>query len=462
VLARAGLPYGRAGQVTTVRDKQATETGSAHPGPLSAAAGRERSFRPDVEGLRAIAVGLVVLYHAGVPKMGGGYVGVDVFFVLSGFLITGLLIRERLTRGSNSLPGFYARRARRILPVATIVLMVTVLASYHWLGFLRAGVIAEDGKWTATFLANIRFALQGTQYLTASAPPSPLQHYWSLAVEEQFYLVWPALFLLVAAIARGAGLRLKLATVLAFIIGASFAWSVIETRQNGTWAFFSPLTRAWELGLGAMLAVATPAMLRLPQRLGAWLSWAGVVAVVGSAFLISATTAFPGYAAALPVLGTVAVVAGGTIRPGGGAEILLRQRPMQWLGKLSYSLYLWHWPLLTIAAQRQARPLTVGTGLLWVAVALVLSAVVFWVIENPVRYAKPLTKSPLLSLAMGAVLVVLSFTVCSWEIRRHETHRSSAAVASGSGAVRDSRGEPPWTAGLLYEHAPWGLADRWM
>ncbi|MCZ7576157.1 MAG: acyltransferase [Dehalococcoidia bacterium] len=163
----------------------------------------ERKFRPDIEGLRAVAVGLVVLGHARVPGFEGGYIGVDVFFVLSGFLITGLLLRERASSGSISMAGFYARRARRILPAASIVLVVTVLASYEWLGFLRGAEIAEDGKWAAVFAANLRFASEGTQYLNLTAPPSPLQHYWSLAVEEQFYLVWPIVFLIVVSVAPG-------------------------------------------------------------------------------------------------------------------------------------------------------------------------------------------------------------------------------------------------------------------
>ncbi len=193
-----------------------------------------RTFRPDVEGVRAVAVLLVVLYHAGVPLLGGGYVGVDVFFVLSGFLITGLLLttRERTLWGTALLVDFYARRARRILPAAALVLVVTVIASYHWLGFLSANAIAVDGTWTAAFAANLHFALAGTQYLNVQAPPSPLQHYWSLAVEEQFYLVWPLLVLITATVARTVSLRVKLVAVLIPLIAASFAWSVLQTQQE--------------------------------------------------------------------------------------------------------------------------------------------------------------------------------------------------------------------------------------
>ncbi len=379
----------------------------------------DRTFRPDVEGLRAVAVALVVLGHAGVSRVEGGYVGVDVFFVLSGFLITGLLIRERASTGSTSMPGFYARRARRILPAASVVLVATVLASYHWLGFLRGGVVAEDGKWTAVFAANLHFASSGTQYLRSLAPPSPLQHYWSLAVEEQFYLVWPLVFLTVATVAPRVSLAGKLAGVLTLIVVASFTWSVVQTGTNITWAFFSPLTRAWELAIGALLAVCVPRLGRLPTGIAPWLSWVGLGGVAGSAFLFDASSAFPGYAASLPVAGTAMVVAAGTIAPRRGAEKVLALAPFQWLGKWSYSLYLWHWPVLIIAEQQARRSLSMAESLSLVALALVLAAVSHHVVENPVRYARPLTAHPWSSLSLGFCLVVAAYGVCYWEIRDH-------------------------------------------
>jgi peptidoglycan/LPS O-acetylase OafA/YrhL len=288
----------------------------------------ERTFRPDIEGLRAVAVLAVVLFHAGVLGIRGGYVGVDIFFVLSGFLITGLLLREQQRLGSVSLPAFYARRARRILPAATFVLIATVLATYYLLGTIRGAVTALDGRWTAAFAANLRFAIQGTDYFGRRLAPSPLQHYWSLAVEEQFYLVWPALLLLTAKVGRGLALRSKLAALLAVIVISSFGWSVVETRTDPVWAFFSPFTRAWELGIGGLLALGTTRLRLLPNRLAPWLSWAGLFAVLLSFVLLTGRTAFPGYAAALPVLGTALVVIAGTIGPAGGAEAVLGRAPL--------------------------------------------------------------------------------------------------------------------------------------
>ncbi len=379
-------------------------------------ASHERTFRADVEGLRAVAVGLVVLSHAGVSAVAGGYIGVDVFFVLSGFLITGLLLRERVTTGSTSVAGFYARRARRILPAASLVIIVTVVASYEYLGFLRGDVIAQDGKWAALFAVNLHLAHEGTQYLNIGAPPSPLQHYWSLAVEEQFYLVWPIVFLAVARIAPRVGLAAKLAGVLVVVISASFLWSVVQTGTNPTWAFFSPLTRAWELALGALLAVSVPQLRRLPGGLGPWLSWGGLAGIFAAAFAFDNATAFPGSAAALPVVATAMVVAGGTIAPLKGAERVLGLFPFQMLGRWSYSLYLWHWPVLIIGEQRVGHALSLTEKLGLVALALVLAVATHYAVENPIRYARPLARNAWSSVAVGACLVVATFGLIAWQV----------------------------------------------
>ena len=212
-------------------------------------------FRADVEGMRAVAVGLVVLYHGFHAPFTGGFVGVDVFFVISGFLITSLLVHEKARTGRISISRFYARRVRRILPAATLVVLVVVFATFYWLGFIAGDQIADDAKWTAVFAANIHFGLLGIDYLGSQLRPSPLEHMWSLGVEEQFYLVWPALLLGLVLLVRGERHRNALAVTLLGIIGASLAWSVVETQSNATVAYFSPLTRAWELALGALVAV---------------------------------------------------------------------------------------------------------------------------------------------------------------------------------------------------------------
>ena len=264
-------------------------------------------LRRDIEGLRAVAVLLVVAYHCGLPWITGGYVGVDVFFVISGFLITGLLLREIRAHGTVSIPRFYARRAMRLLPAATVVVVATAAASAYWLPPLRRTGILLDALHTTIYAINYRLAAIGTDYLGAEAEPSPLQHFWSLAVEEQFYLVWPPLLL-----AAAVGLRrrprsgqinpnrintTRVYAVLAAVVAGSLLLSVWQTRHNAGWAYFGAHTRAWELGIGALLAMGAGALRRMPRRFAAALGLAGLVAIAGSAIGYSPTTPFPGPAA---------------------------------------------------------------------------------------------------------------------------------------------------------------------
>jgi peptidoglycan/LPS O-acetylase OafA/YrhL len=378
-----------------------------------------RKFRPDVEGLRALAILLVVLYHADVPGVRGGFVGVDVFFVISGFLITGLLVREADASGRVSLPKFYARRCRRILPAATVLVIFTVLASYHWLGFLMGNSVADDAKWATVFLANIHFADLGTQYFSSQAPPSPLQHMWSLSVEEQFYFVWPVLVLVVAAVARSVSLRLRLGIVLGVITVASFVWSVVQTSHNGVWAYFSPFTRAWELAIGGLLAIAAPLVSRLPSKWAWVMGYLGLGGIILSAVLYSAQTPYPGSAVALPVMGAVLIIGAGSALGGPGVERVLAPRPVQWLGARSYSWYLWHWPLLVIPAEYAGKSLSVWQNLFWVLLALVAAMVSYRAIERPIRGSRGLRARPLLSIAMGACLLVASLAVAQRSLQAH-------------------------------------------
>ena len=331
----------------------ATETNEEPRSLLSDEAGTapgDRRFRPDIQGLRAVAVLLVVFYHGGVTWLSGGYVGVDVFFVISGFVITGLLLRERQTSGRTSLVGFYGRRSRRIIPAATLVIVVTVVMTYARPGVVFGAQTATDARWAAVFLANFHFASIGTNYLTAQLPPSPLQNFWSLAVEEQFYLVYPTVFLLIASVRSRWSVHAKLFVGLVVIIAGSFALSVFQTASSPTVAYFSPLTRAWELAIGALVAVSTKWLLTLPKSVCAIVTWVGLAGIGFGAFVFNGNTAYPGSWVAIPVVGAAFVIAGGTRTPPWAAESVLKRGPFQWFGKLSYSIYLWHWPLLIIAA----------------------------------------------------------------------------------------------------------------
>jgi peptidoglycan/LPS O-acetylase OafA/YrhL len=336
------------------------------------------NFRSDLEGLRAVAVLLVVLGHAGVPFAAGGYVGVDVFFVISGFLITSLLLREAVTTGRISIRRFYARRALRLLPAAALVLVTTLLAARLWLPAIRLGELSKDALSAAGYVANLRFAVTGTDYLNADAPPSPFQHFWSLAVEEQFYLLWPLLLML---------RRRK--PILVLLVVASLAAAVWETSRSAPWAYFGPHTRAWELGAGALVAMFAP---KLPKLKNAWLGGAGLVAILGAALWFDESTAYPGFCALLPVAGAAAVLIGG-FRP-------LAVAPLQVVGRLSYGWYLWHWPLLLIGPAATG----VEAPLLYATVALGLAWVTYRLVENPLRHHPRLRLRPVRALGLGAGL----------------------------------------------------------
>ena len=320
-------------------------------------------FRADVEGLRAVAVVLVILNHLDVRGFHGGFIGVDVFFVISGYLITSLLAAEYAEkaarnhgRGSISIPHFYLRRARRILPAALAVIVAVVVAANLLLNTLRVAQVKHDAIWTVFFASNINFIRQATDYFAAGfVGSSPFQHYWSLAVEEQFYFVWPVLFLLVTRahgltiLGRPIRWRSRLCGTLLIIGAASFLWSIQDTGSNPARAYFSTFTRAWELAIGALLALvgATSQMTSFRALVA---SSSGIALLVAGCFVIDANSAFPGYIALLPTLGTALVIAGGI---GGSLPLpnrVLGIAPMRFVGRISYSLYLWHWPLIVFAA----------------------------------------------------------------------------------------------------------------
>lgn len=345
VAAREGLPL----------------EGSGVPAPRAGAASgheprRESTpsrFRADVAGLRAVAVGLVLLYHAGWSFLPGGFVGVDVFFVISGFLITGQIVNEIERTGRLSLIGFYARRAKRILPAATVVLAATAAAVWLFVPRSDWQVIGGDIAAAAVYVVNWRFADRAVDYLAAdNAVTSPVQHFWSLAVEEQFYLLWPLLIvlaILAARTLRRSNVRPVLWVGLAVLAVPSFVWSILETANSPARAFFVSTTRLWELAVGAGIALIAVRAARMPRAAALVLGWLGLAAIVAAALLVTAKTAWPGYAAALPTLGAAAVIAAGAAAGSRGPVLLLGTSPFRWVGDLSYSLYLWHWPMLVVA-----------------------------------------------------------------------------------------------------------------
>ena len=340
----------------------------------------------------------------GCPAPDGGFIGVDVFFVISGFLITGLLVREWSAKGRIDLLVFYARRFRRLLPAALLALAVTTVASYLVLSSLRFPGVAGDAASAALYVSNVRFAANAIDYLGAEAAPSPVLHFWSLSVEEQYYLFWP---LIVVVSLRLVALR-RIGLLIGAMIVLSFGLALVWTDLAAPWAFFSLPTRAWELGVGALIAVG---LLRLPRGtphvLASVAVWAGLALIAAGVVVIGPGTPYPGTAALIPVVGTALVIVGGgaaSPRP----SRLLAMRVPRWVGRISYSLYLWHWPILVLV------PLALGVeslalNLALVGVAVVIAAASTELIEVPIRSGRALPLPPRASLVVaGAASIVVA------------------------------------------------------
>ncbi len=371
-------------------------------------------FRPDVEGLRAIAVLAVVAFHAGLGGIDGGFAGVDVFFVISGFLITGMLWRELSGTGTIALARFYGGRARRLLPAAGVVLLATAIAAVSSLPPLQARAVLGDAIASALYVGNVRLAVHGTDYLAADTPPSPFQHYWSLGVEEQFYLLWPVLLVGLAwCVSRrrvAGGSPMPYSIALALIAAVSFVTALHWTRTLPPWAFFTLPARAWELAVGGLVALSVPLWRRLPPLVAAAAGWTGLGSIVLACLRLDEHTPYPGTAALLPVLGTAAIIAAGCAAPGRGVGGVLSTAPLRAIGRLSYSWYLWHWPVLQLAPRLLGHGLgTVGV-LGAVAVSAGLAMLTLWLVEDPVRFAAPLRRSAEFSLVCGGV--VTAAVVC--------------------------------------------------
>jgi peptidoglycan/LPS O-acetylase OafA/YrhL len=364
-------------------------------------------FRPDIEGLRAVAVLLVVLYHAHIPGTSGGYVGVDVFFVLSGYLITRLLSDEFGASGRIDLLRFYARRVRRLLPASALMIGVVALGCALTLAPVEQDRIAATFIATAAYSSNLFFAWKSADYLGGVAEHDPLLHTWSLTVEEQFYLVWPAVVWL--ALKASAGARPKarvrpfeVLLLLTTVLG--FAASVAITRSNQPYAFFLTPLRAWEFSIGALACSVQPWLPKL-RPYATLLAGAGMVATLASGMLFDERTAFPGPFAAIPALGTIALLLAGESAPTNLVSRALSTRPMLELGRLSYSWYLWHWPALVLLAS------PVDETRIEVRLALLLGSLLvakasFELVEKPLRFSAWLAPS-WRSLGVGAVVSLL-------------------------------------------------------
>ena len=370
--------------------------------------GSERAFRPDIQGLRAVAVTMVVIYHLFPHALPGGFVGVDVFFVISGFLITGHLWRGYQRYGKVRLLDFWSRRAKRLLPAAALVLAVTWGVARLVLPASQLPDTAEQIRASALYYQNWLLAHDAVDYLTAGQAATPVQHFWSLSVEEQFYLVWPLLFVVAALAARRRPKRVIVGLMVA-LVAASLAYSVYDTRVDPSAAYFVTPTRMWELGMGGLLAMLPEHLLR-ERRWKGGLGWAGLVLVFASPFVLRGTTAFPGALALLPVVGAVMVIAGGPER---GPAGLLSIRPLVFLGGISYSLYLWHWPVIDLWTAYRGKAPGIWTGLVIIAVSVTLAWLTKVFVEDPVRRSPRLSGHQWRSLCtvLAAALPVALVTV---------------------------------------------------
>ena len=392
-----------------------------------------KELRGDIQGLRAVAVLVVIAAHAGVPFLPGGFVGVDVFYVISGYLIAALLYREVLLTGRVSIAAFWARRARRILPAATLVTVVTVALSLLWMSLLDAREVVVDALWATAFAANVHFAQQGVFYFAQDTGPSPLQHYWSLAVEEQFYVAWPLLLVGCLWVAhrvtgRGSGRpverlpRTAVVTMLAVLSLASLAWCVHQTAASPTTAYFSTATRAWELGVGALVALVPPVALRRLTRFSLEaLAVAGAVLLLTACLVISPETPFPGLAAVLPVVGTALLLVSGSVTDAPAkrtrASQVLAVAPMRMIGDWSYSLYLWHWPAIVLPPIAMGRGMTAAEKVVAVLVVVTLSAYSYRFVEVPFRAGAPAHRLPrrrALVLYPASAVLVASVAAGGW------------------------------------------------
>ncbi|MDE3227035.1 MAG: acyltransferase [Acidobacteriota bacterium] len=328
-----------------------------------------------IQGLRALAALLVTIFHARLVP--GGFIGVDIFYVISGYLITGLILREIENTGKLDLNAFYQRRIKRLLPTSVFVLFSTAIVGMFVLPAITRDALGRDLFAAAAYISNYLFAWWQNDYQNLNATPSPFIHYWSLAVEEQFYVVWPIFLLLLSRYGKRA-----IFWGIAGTTAASLVLSVYQTQTSPIWAFYSLPTRAWELGVGALL-------LFIPDNIwrNRYIPWLGVIGILIATFNFDENTAFPGINAVLPVVATALLIGSISIWPRLFND-LSNNRVSQWLGAISYPLYLWHWPALVLPSSALGRPLRIRERVLCIVLTVVLAHLTSKFVEQPIRHKK--------------------------------------------------------------------------
>ena len=382
-------------------------------------------YRRDIDGLRALAILPVLAFHSNIPGFSGGFVGVDLFFVISGFLITGIVARE-VDSGTFSLVRFYERRARRILPALLVMIAaVLVLAACLYLPD-DFNSVPRSALMTLFFLANVWFFTK-TGYFGGPAETMPLLHCWSLAVEEQFYVVFPLLLWICARFGQKRRWQ-----IIALIAATSFALAWWKQADTDGFAFYLLPTRAWEMMAGSLLALAAPvpAIARAPRQ---WVAFAGLVLIVWSVTTYDSHTVFPGLAALPPVLGAALLI---RFAPGTMVGKLLSTGPLVGIGLISYSVYLWHWPLIVFAEYTQVRPLD-GTQQLVIVAACFLAAWISWrFVERPFRDHRRINQRSIFVYSAAGMAVVAGVSLAMLPLGGWTTRFSPPVLAMAS-AARD-------------------------
>jgi len=384
-------------------------------------------YRADIDGLRAVAILVVVLYHAGVRGFGGGFVGVDVFFVISGWLITQQLLGRSVGSRHVGLIDFWGRRIRRLIPAAFCMVVGTTILSWLFLSPLDWRLIVQRGVASTLYFSNLLFAWRAGDYFSGPLKDSPYLHTWSLGVEEQFYLVWPLVFVTALALAhrRVPAFRRWLLGAMGAIFVISMVINLRQTAADSPWAFFGLPARAWEFAIAGIIAASVPPRAVVPRRLTGLVACAGLLMIVVAVLRFDGTTPFPGTAAILPVVGALLVLlAGHHVDSPAIPTRTLSTTPFVTLGLLSYSWYLWHWPLMTIAVQALYRD-TVSIRFVAAIAALGVAALSYRFVENPIRKSPRLRRSPALTYGLGALLTVGALVISGafYGYWRHEIRR---------------------------------------
>ena len=377
-------------------------------------------FRPDIEGLRAIGILLVAGYHANIPGFNGGYIGVDVFFVLSGYLITWLLVQEADKSGTINLIQFYSRRARRLLPAMFLMLAITIPIGAALYAPFEQRVFANSSITTAAYISNLYFAREATDYLGADSETNPYLHTWSLSVEEQFYFFWPIFIMFALGTFKWQKHKnpcYRLLYWMGAVAGISLLASMVLTKTNQPLAFFLSPVRAWEFAVGA-LAVLLPQKKKgmKPLFQSNIMSWIGLAGILSAAMTFDKSTVFPGYSACLPVLATALILRAGAVDINNNVTQILKIKPLQEIGRLSYSWYLWHWPVLIFAASIKAE-MTLLEKLGCLLLSLIIAEASYRYVENPLRHNKLLIRKNANSLIMAALITCVSIGISySWRL----------------------------------------------